>query len=117
MSFVKDSIYEFDYSMFNTLDTLGKYNLIKDGANLILSSEKNKRFIKHVLDVKNPCTLSNGILENDYKNKVLYIISVGSFISKISNENKLAIFEINKNVGIVPEHYAHLDFYIHLLWD
>ena len=100
-----DNIFNvFDYSMFNTLDNTGKYNLIKNGANLILSSEeKKKRFMKNSLDVKNLYTLCNGILESSYKDKVLYIISVRSFISKISNENKLDVSEINKNVGIMLE--------------
>ena len=46
-SLIIDNIFnEFDYSIFNTLDNTGKYNLIKGGANLILSSEeKKKRFI------------------------------------------------------------------------
>ena len=43
MSFVQDSIYGFDYSMFNTLDNTGKYNLIKDGSNLILLLEEKKK--------------------------------------------------------------------------
>lgn len=100
-----DNIFnEFDYSIFNTLDNTGKYNLIKGGANLILSSEeKKKRFMKNSLDVKNLYTLCNGILENSYKDKVLYIISVRSFISKISNENKLDVSEINKNVEMMLE--------------
>lgn len=105
----------FDYSMFNILDNTGKYNLIKDGANLILSSEeKKKRFMKHSLDAKNLYTLCNGILENDYKDKVLYIISVRSFISKISNENKLDVSEINKNVGIMLEQSIKEDELINL---
>ena len=94
----------FDYSNFNTLDNTGKYNLIKDGANLILSSEdKKKRFMKHSLDAKNLYTLCNGILEKEYKKKVLYIISVRSFITKITNENKLDISEINRTVSKMLE--------------
>ena len=105
----------FDYSMFNILDNTGKYNLIKDGANLILlSEEKKKRFMKHSLDAKNLYTICNGILENDYKDKVLYIISVRSFISKISNENKLDVSEINKNVGIMLEQSIKEDELINL---
>ena len=93
-----------DYSNFANLDNTGKYNLIKDGANIALySEEKKKRFMKHSLDAKNLYTLCNGILENEYKEKVLYFISVRSFISKITNENKLDVSEINKNVGKMLE--------------
>lgn len=105
----------FNYSSFNDLDNTGKYNLIKEGANLVLGTEdKKKRFMKHSLDVKNLYTLCNGILEPYYKAKVLYIISVRSFISKITNENKLDVFEINRNVGLMLEQSISKDELINL---
>ena len=104
-----------DYSNFANLDNTGKYNLIKDGANTVLySEEKKKRFMKHSLDAKNLYTLCNGILENEYKEKVLYFISVRSFISKITNENKLDVSEINKNVGKMLEESIKEDELINL---
>ena len=94
---------------------LAMYNLIKDGANLVLSSEdKKKRFMKHSLDAKNLYTLCNGILEQYYKDKVLFIISVRSFISKITNDNKLDVSEINRNVGIMLEQSIREDELINL---
>ncbi len=105
----------FDYSSFNSLDNTGKYNLIKEGANIVLATEdKKKRFMKHSLDVKNLYTLCNGILEKSYKEKALYIISVRSFISKITNENKLDVSEINKKVGIMLEQSIKEDELINL---
>ena len=105
----------FNYSNFNELDNTGKYNLIKDGANLVLGSEdKKKRFMKHSLDAKNLYTLCNGILENEYKDKVLYIISVRSFISKITNDNKLDVSEINRTVGSMLEESIKEDELINL---
>lgn len=104
-----------DYSNFVNLDNTGKYNLIKDGANTVLySEEKKKRFMKHSLDAKNLYTLCNGILGNEYKEKVLYFISVRSFISKINNENKLDVSEINKNVGKMLEESIKEDELINL---
>ena len=104
-----------DYSNFANLDNTGKYNLIKDGANTVLySEEKKKRFMKHSLDAKNLYTLCNGLLENEYKEKVLYFISVRSFISKITNENKLDVSEINKNVGKMLEESIKEDELINL---
>ena len=95
---------EFDYSNFNNLDNTGKYNLIKDGANLVLSTEdKKKRFMAHSLDAKNLYTLCNGILEKYYKDKVLFIISVRSFITKITCVDKLDVSEINRTVGKMLE--------------
>ena len=106
---------ELDYSNFNALDNTGKYILIKDGANLVLASEdKKKRFMKHSLDVKNLYTLCNGILEPYYKAKVLFIISVRSFISKITNENKMDVSEINRNVGLMLEQSISKDELINL---
>lgn len=104
-----------DYSNFANLDNTGKYNLIKEGANTVLySEEKKKRFMKHSLDAKNLYTLCNGILGNEYKEKVLYFISVRSFISKITNENKLDVSEINKNVGKMLEESIKEDELINL---
>lgn len=104
-----------DYSNFDNLDNTGKYNLIKDGANTVLYSEdKKKRFMKHSLDAKNLYTLCNGILDDEFKTKVLYFISVRSFISKISNENKLDVSEINKNVGKMLEESIKEDELINL---
>lgn len=104
-----------DYSNFANLNNTGKYNLIKDGANTVLySEEKKKRFMKHSLDAKNLYTLCNGILGNEYKEKVLYFISVRSFISKITNENKLDVSEINKNVGKMLEESIKEDELINL---
>lgn len=104
-----------DYSNFANLDNTGKYNLIKDGANTVLySEEKKNRFMKHSLDAKNLYTLCNGILGNEYKEKVLYFISVRSFISKITNENKLDVSEINKNVGKMLEESIKEDELINL---
>lgn len=104
-----------NYSNFANLDNTGKYNLIKDGANTVLySEEKKKRFMKHSLDAKNLYTLCNGLLENEYKEKVLYFISVRSFISKINNENKLDVSEINKNVGRMLEESIKEDELVNL---
>ncbi len=105
----------FDYSIFNNLDNTGKYNLIKDAANLVLTSEDIKnRFMKHSLDVKNLYTLCNGILEREYKEKSLFIISVRSFISKINNDNKLDVSEINRTVSRMLEESIKEDELINL---
>ena len=112
---VDNMLHHLDYSNFNNLDNTGKYNLIKNGANIILSSEElKKRFMSESLNVKNLYTLCNGILEQIYKDKSLFIISVRSFISKISNEHKLDVSEINKTVGQMLEESIREDELINL---
>ena len=112
---VDNMLHHLDYSNFNNLDNTEKYNLIKDGANIILSSEElKKRFMSESLNVKNLYTLCNGILEQIYKDKSLFIISVRSFISKISNEHKLDVSEINKTVGQMLEESIREDELINL---
>ena len=113
---ILDSILSgFDYSEFNNLDNTGKYNLIKSAANVVLSSEdKKNRFMKHSLDAKNLYTLCNGILEKEYKDKTLFLISVRSFITKIANIDKLDVSEINRNVGRMLEESIKEDELINL---
>ncbi len=95
---------DFDYSNFKELDNTGKYQLIRDGANLMLSTEDTKRrYMKHSGDVKNLYTLCSGVVNDLVKDKCLFIISVKSFISKITNTGKLDVSEINQTVGRMLE--------------
>ena len=105
----------FDYSNFKELDNTGKYHLIKDGANLMLATEDTKRrYMKHSQDVKNLYTLCNGVVNNLVKDKCLFIISVKSFISKITNTGKLDVSEINNTVGKLLEDAIHEDELLNL---
>lgn len=106
---------DFDYSNFKELDNTGKYQLIRDGANLILSTEDTKRrYMKHSGDVKNLYTLCSGVVNNLVKDKCLFIISVKSFISKITNTGKLDVSEINQTVGRMLEESITEDELINL---
>ena len=105
----------FDYSNFKELDNTGKYHLIKDGANLMLTTEDTKRrYMKHSQDVKNLYTLCNGVINTLVKDKCLFIISVKSFISKITNTGKLDVSEINNTVGKLLEDAIHEDELLNL---
>lgn len=105
----------FDYSNFKELDNTGKYHLIKDGANLMLATEDTKRrYMKHSQDVKNLYTLCNGVVNTLVKDKCLFIISVKSFISKITNTGKLDVSEINNTVGKLLEDAIHEDELLNL---
>ena len=93
-------LYGVDYSNFKQLDNTGKYNKIKEGANHILATKDRERLYMQVsASIKSLFTICNGIIDNDLKDKVLYIISVRSFISKINHVNKLDVDEINRNVA------------------
>ncbi|MCM1370714.1 MAG: type I restriction endonuclease subunit R [Clostridium sp.] len=106
---------DFDYSDFKELDNTGKYGLIRDAANIMLSSEDTKRrYMKYSQDVKNLYTLCNGILNDNVKDKCLFIISVKSFISKITNTGKLDVLEINSTVGRMLEESITEDELINL---
>lgn len=106
---------KFDYSCFKELDNTEKYHLIKDGANLMLSSEDTrKRYMKHAQDVKNLYTLCNGVLSQEIKDKCLFIISVKAFISKITNSGKIDVSEINATVGKLLEDAIHEDELLNL---
>ncbi len=106
---------DFDYSNFKELDNTGKYHLIKDGANLMLATEDTKRrYMKHSQDVKNLYTLCNGVVNNIIKDKCLFIISVKSFILKITNTGKLDVSEINNTVGKLLEDAIHEDELLNL---
>ena len=105
----------FDYSNFYNLDNTRKYNLIKDAANNVLESEdKKKRFMKHSLDVKNLYTMCNGVIDKETKEKSLFIISVRSFITKISGENRLDVTDINRTVSKMLEDAIQEDELINL---
>ena len=111
-----DSMFNtFDYSNFKELDNTGKYHLIRDGANLMLSTEDTRRrYMKHSQDVKNLYTLCNGLLNQRMKDKCLFIISVKAFISKITNTGKIDVSEINATVGKLLEDAIHEDELINL---
>lgn len=100
---IRTLFHGFDYSNFKILDNKGKYDLINQGANYILETEDNKkRFLRYSYDVKGLYSICTGELNNAYKEEVLYIMSVRSFISKLSG-GKLDVKEINRNVAKLLE--------------
>lgn len=100
---IRNLFHGFDYSKFNELDNKGKYNLINEGANYILETEDSKkRFLRYSHDVKGLYSLCTGKLDNIYKEEVLYIMAVRSFITKL-NGGKLDVKEINKKVAELLE--------------
>ena len=100
---IRNLFHGFDYSNFAILDNKGKYNLINEGANYILRSEDvRKRFLRYSYDVKGLYSVCTGKLDAKYKDEILYIIAVRSFLSKL-NGGKLDVKEINANVSKMLE--------------
>ena len=101
---IRNLFHHFDYSNFAKLDNRGKYDLINEGANYILETEDSKkRFLRYSSDVKGLYSVCTGELDWNYKNEVLYIMSVRSFISKINGSKKLDVKEINSHVAEMLE--------------
>lgn len=100
---IRNLFHGFDYSNFKNLDNKGKYDLINEGANYILRTEEiKKRYLRHSSDVKGLYSVCTGNLTSEYKEEVLYIMAVRSFISKL-NGGKLDVKEINANVAKMLE--------------
>ena len=101
---IRNLFHHFNYSNFSSLDNRGKYDLINEGANFILETEESKkRFMRYSYDIKGLYSICTGQLDNDLKEEVLYIISVRSFISKISGNGKIDVKEINSKVSKMLE--------------
>lgn len=59
-------------------------------------------------------TLCNGVINQEVKDKCLFIISVKAFISKITNTGKIDVSEINATVGKLLEEAIHEDELLNL---
>ena len=101
---IRNLFHHFNYSNFSSLDNREKYDLINEGANFILETEESKkRFMRYSYDIKGLYSICTGQLDYHLKEEVLYIISVRSFISKISGNGKIDVKEINYKVSKMLE--------------
>ena len=91
----------FDYSNYESLDNIGKYQMLNKAANFILKDEDTKnKFMRHSRDVKNLYTISTGSLNHEDRWESMLIISVRSFINKLTLvDGKLDVMEINRDVA------------------
>ncbi|MDD4706345.1 MAG: type I restriction endonuclease subunit R, partial [Bacilli bacterium] len=112
---IRNLFHHFNYSNFYYLNNKGKYDLINEGANHILETdETKKRFLRLSYDVKGLYSVCSGILDKKLKDEILYILAVRSFISKISNSEKLDVKEINSKVAEMLENAINEDELINI---
>lgn len=113
---IRNLFHNFDYSNFSSLDNRGKYDLINEGANFILETEESKkRFMRYSYDVKGLYSICTGKLDKSFKEEILYIIAVRSFISKISSDcKKIDVKEINSQVAEMLEQAINEDELINI---
>lgn len=113
---IRNLFHNFDYSNFASLDNRGKYDLINEGTNFILETEESKmRFMRYSYDVKGLYSICTGKLDKNFKDEILYIIAVRSFISKISGDSKkIDVKEINSKVAVMLEQSINEDELINI---
>lgn len=98
---VRSILHGLDYSGYNLLDNTGKYQLINKAANFILRDGDTKnKFMRYSRDIKNLYSIVTGELTFDDKWESMFIISVRSFINKLtSGDGGLDISDINRDVA------------------
>ena len=100
---IRDLFNGFYYGHFATTTDSDKYEIIMAGANWMLKTEEiRKAFMRYSYDVKSLYSLCTGELSQEIKDKILFFISVRSFISKLSGD-KIDVKEINDNVAKMLE--------------
>lgn len=92
-----------NYSNFAFLGNQGRYDLINRGANFILAREETKRkFLQYSYDIKRLYSVCTGSVEKQYRDEILYVISVRSFLNKIQG-GSFELSQINKDIANILE--------------
>ncbi len=100
---IRDLFKGFYYGHFATTTDRDKYEIIKAGADWILETEeKRKAFMRYSYDTKSLYSLCTGAISQEIKDEILFLISVRSFISKLSGD-KIDVREINEHVAKMLE--------------
>lgn len=100
---IRDLFNGFYYGHFAKTTDRDKYEIIMAGADWIFKTdETRKAFMRYSYDVKSLYSLCTGALSQEMKDEILFIVSVRSFISKLSGD-KIDVKEINDNVAKMLE--------------
>lgn len=100
MSVLNEMLYSIDKDRFFHNDPKIRFQSIQDGAEFVVESEERKKdFLKITKRLKDAFIVGAGILNDEYKTKILYYISVRHYIMKLDYEGyKFNTEEINKHV-------------------
>ena len=100
MSILDEMLYTVDKNRFFNTDAVSRFQSIQDGAEFILANDDRKKdFLKITRRLKDAFIVAAGILNEEYKTRILYYISVRHYIMKLDYEGyKFNTEEINKHV-------------------
>ena len=100
MSILDEMLYSIDKSRFFNTNPTSRFQSITDGAEFVMASEVRKKdFLKITRRLKDAFIVAAGILNEEYKTKILYYISVRHYIMKLDYEGyQFNTEEINKHV-------------------
>lgn len=69
-----------------------RFRALQNGAQFVLDDEKRKKdYLKITKSLKEAFIVANGILDQNYKNRILYYISIRHYIQKLEYEGGTAI--------------------------
>ena len=101
MSILDEMLYNIDKDRFMSNASKDRFQSIQDGAERILENDERKQnFLKITRRLKDAFIVAAGILNEEYKTKILYYISVRHYIMKLEYEGYVFnTEEINKHVS------------------
>ncbi len=100
MSILDEMLYSVDKNRFFSTDSKSRFESIQDGAEFVLANEDRKKdFLKITRSLKDALIVAAGIIDDEYKTKILYYITVRHYILKLDYEGyHFNTEEINKHV-------------------
>jgi type I restriction enzyme R subunit len=100
MSILDEMLYKIDKNRFFNTNAQSRFQSIQDGAEFVIENEERKKnFLKITRRLKDAFIVGAGILNDEYKTRILYYISVRHYIMKLDYEGyQFNTEEINKHV-------------------
>jgi len=100
MSILDEMLYKINKSNFFDKNSVMRFKAIQDGAEYVVENENRKKeFLKISKRLKDAFIVAAGILNEEYKTKILYYISTRHYIMKLEYEGyEFNTEEMNKHV-------------------
>lgn len=103
LSILDELFYKVEKKWFFGGTNVQRLKAIQNGADFVLSSDEIKKaYLQVTKQLKDAYVVAIGILDNDYKKKVLYYLSVRHFVQKVEKGNmsiSITPESINKHVA------------------